>query len=147
MADLFTAKERAAWGGFIVTQSRVFRKIEEDLNTRFGLSHPEFEVLLRLSFAPEGRARIQELADRSLLSPSGTSRLVDRLVRAGHVERRGAEEDGRGAYAVLTEGGRAHFRAAAEAHVVLVREVFLSRFSPDELDQLAGFWSRLAEPK
>lgn len=144
MPDLFNARERAAWGGFVVAQSRMFRAIEDDLRRRFGITHPEFEVLLRLTFAPDGRARIQELAAASLLSRSGTSRAVDRLVRAGYLERQDAEEDGRGAYAALTKLGRQHFFAAAEAHVALVRREFLSKFTEAELDQLGAFWARLA---
>lgn len=148
MSELFTELERAAWGGFIVTQSRLFQHIEEDLRRRFHITHAEFEVLLRLSFAEGGRARLQDLAARSLLTQSGTSRAVDRLARAGHVARRGAAEDRRGAYAVLTASGRRHFQAAAREHVALVRREFLSRFRPEELEQLAGFWRRLdAAPK
>lgn len=146
MSELFTKLERAAWGGFITTQSRLFGRIEDDLRKRFGITHAEFEVLLRLSFAPDGRARIQDLASRSLLSRSGTSRAVERLERAGHVLREGAEEDGRGAYAVLTEAGRAHFGKAAREHVALVRTEFLSRFSEEELTQMAAFWQKVAAP-
>jgi DNA-binding MarR family transcriptional regulator len=143
MAEYFNARERAAWGGFIATQSRLFQKIEDDLRDNFGLSHAEFEVLLRLALAPARRARIQDLAAKSLLSRSGTSRLVDRLVRAKLVERQGAEEDGRGAYAVLTDAGHAHFEAAATAHTALVRAEFLSKFTDAELDTFAGLWARL----
>lgn len=143
MPVLFDELERAAWGGFIVAQSRLFQRIEDDLRKRFHVTHAEFEVLLRLTFARDGRARLQELADQSLLTRSGTSRAVERLARAGHVERHGAEEDGRGAYAVLTPTGRAHFLGAAKAHVALVRREFLSHFTRRELRQLAGFWARL----
>lgn len=144
MSELFTELERAAWGGFIVAQSRLFQRIEDDLRRRFGITHAEFEVLLRLNFSPDGRARIQDLAARSLLSRSGTSRAVDRLARAGHVAREGAEEDGRGAYAVLTASGREHFARAAREHVALVRREYLSHFSEAELATLAGFWRRIA---
>lgn len=145
MKSSFTELERAAWGGFIVTQSRLFGLIEEDLRRRFGITHAEFEVLLRLTFAEGGRARIQDLAARSLLSRSGTSRAVERLARAGHLERQGAEEDGRGAYAVLTRQGRRHFLAAAREHVQLVRREFLSRLSGEAQAMLADLWRRLAE--
>lgn len=143
MPELFNARERAAWGGFVVAQSRMFRRIEDDLRRRFGITHPEFEVLLRLALAPGGRLRLQDLASASLLSRSGTSRAADRLARAGYLERQDAEEDGRGAYAVLTKAGLAHFYQAAEAHVALVRAEFLSKFDDTELTQLADFWSRL----
>ncbi len=144
MSKLFTKLERAAWGGFIATQSRLFQQIEDDLRRRYRLTHAEFEVLLRLAKASDGRARIQDLADKSLLTRSGTSRAVDRLALAGHVVRHDAEEDGRGAYAVLTPSGRARFLEAAEAHVALVRRAYLSHFSEAELEQLATFWERLA---
>ncbi|MFO0600972.1 MAG: MarR family transcriptional regulator [Myxococcaceae bacterium] len=143
MPVLFDELERAAWGGFIVTQSKVFAAIELDLRKRFGVTHTEFEVLLRLSFAPGGKKRILELAEQSLLSRSGTSRAVERLVRAGHVEREGASEDGRGAYAVLTARGREHFMKAAAEHVALVRREFLGHFTRSELKTLAAAWDRV----
>lgn len=145
MSDLFNRLEIAAWAGFISTQSRLFQRIEDDLRRRFHITHAEFEALLRLSYSKGGRMRIQDLAARSLLSRSGTSRAVERLSRAGYVDREGAEEDGRGAYAVLTARGRAHFTEAAKAHVVLVRREFLSRFTEAELRTLADFWTRLRE--
>lgn len=144
MSELFTRLEREAWGGFVTTQSRLFQRIEDDLRRRFGITHAEFEVLLRLNLAPDGRARIQDLAGKSLLSRSGTSRAVDRLARAGHVERVDAEEDGRGAYAVLTKHGREHFMSAAREHVALVRREFLSHFTAAELEVLAGYFRRVA---
>lgn len=147
MADLFTRLEIDAWGGFVSTQSRLFQRIEDDLRRRFHITHAEFEALLRLTFAPDGRMRIQDLAARSLLSRSGMSRAIERLSRAGYVAREGAEEDGRGAYAVLTARGRSHFGEAARAHVTLVRREFLSRFTEAELRTLAGFWARLREPE
>src|SRR5262245_20037548 len=128
MSELFTKLEVAAWGGLVRTQGRLFQRIEDDLRRRFGITHAEFEVLLRLWLAPGSRARIQELARASLLTRSGTSRVVERLARAGYVERAGAEEDGRGAYAVLTKAGREHFLVAAQQHVALVRREFLSKF-------------------
>ncbi|MBX7196475.1 MAG: MarR family winged helix-turn-helix transcriptional regulator [Sandaracinaceae bacterium] len=144
MSTLFTKLERAAWGGFIATQSRLFQHIEDDLRRRFRITHAEFEVLLRLFLSNDGRARIQDLAARSLLSRSGTSRAVERLARAGHVVRHDAEEDGRGAYAVLTPSGRERFLEAAEAHVTLVRREYLSHFSQSELEQMVSFWERLS---
>ena len=143
MKGLFTKIESAAWGGLVSTHARLFRRIEDDLRRRSGITHAEFEVLLRLVRAPGSRARIQDLAAGSLLTRSGTSRLVDRLVSAGFVERAGAEEDGRGAYAVLTQEGREHFLDAARHHVALVRKTFLGHFSREELEQMATFWARI----
>lgn len=143
MSDFFTADERAAWGGFIAAQSRIFGAIEDDLRRHFHITHAEFEVLLRLYLAGEGRKRIQDLAAQSLLSRSGTSRAVDRLLRAGLVQREEAAEDRRGAYAILTDAGRELFGRAARAHVALVRRAFLDKLSDDDRAQLAKIWQKV----
>lgn len=119
--------------------------LEENLRRSSGLSHAEYEVLLRLASAHDGRLRIQALAAESVLTHSGTSRLVDRLEGAGLVKRVGAEDDRRGAYAVITENGRSHFVDTATQHTAFVRQLFLSNFSPDELKVMGSFWERLEE--
>lgn len=143
MKEPFTKLERNAWGGFVRVQGVMFRWIEEDLRRYSGLTHAEFEVLLRLWRRSDKRARIQDLADASLLTRSGTSRLVTRLQQAGFVAREEAAEDGRGAYAILTPSGDARFQEAADRHIALVRREFLERFSEEELSMMAAFWARI----
>jgi DNA-binding MarR family transcriptional regulator len=141
----FDELEQAAWGGLIGMYGRLMRRIDADLQEHSRLTHVEFEALLRLSWAEGNRLRIQDLAARSVLTRSGISRVVERLERAGWVTRVGADEDRRGAYAVLTKGGLNHFRAALKAHVAFVRQHFLSLFSERELEQMAEFWQRVEE--
>lgn len=145
MTTVLNKLDIAAWAGFVVTQGKVFRAIEDDLRQKAGITHAEYEVLLRLSSSKENRERIQTLAAQSMLSRSGTSRAVDRLVRAGYVVRVGAEEDGRGAYAVLTDAGKAHYEQARADHLKLVKALFIDRFSVDERRLLAGFWERFRD--
>jgi len=87
--------------------------------------------------------RMRDLADAVVLSRSGLTRLVDRLQREGLIEREQCASDARGAYAVLTETGRGRLREAQPLHRESVRRRFLSRFSDDELRELAVFWERL----
>ena len=141
----FTSAEAAAWGGFLSAHGRLSKRLEENLHRTSGLSHAQYEVLLRLFREDDGRLRIQTLAAKSVLTHSGTSRLIDRLEGAGLVARADAEEDGRGAYAVLTENGREHFIQAARQHTAFVRELFLSHFSRDELEMMGSFWTRLED--
>jgi len=145
MADHFSKLERDAWGGFLGTYSYINRLIEADLQEHSRITHVEFEVLLRLTWEPTHRLRIQDLAAQSILTRSGISRVVERLEKAGLVVREEAAEDRRGAYAALTEAGIERFRAAIEAHVPFVRAHFLARFSAQELEQMAGFWKRFRE--
>src|SRR3712207_1908419 len=100
---------------------RLLRQIDADLQEDTRITHAEFAVLLRLSWAEGRRRRIQELAAQSLLTRSGISRVVERLERAGLVERIGAEEDRRGAYAVLTDAGLERLQRARAHHVAFVR--------------------------
>jgi DNA-binding MarR family transcriptional regulator len=144
MDDPFTLIEHAAWGGLLGTFGRMSTLIDADLRERFGLSHVEFEVLLRLATSRAGRMRIQDLAARSILTRSGMSRAVDRLERSGYLTRERASEDRRGAYASLTGDGRRRFERVAAEHAAFVREHFLSLFDERELAQMAGFWERVS---
>lgn len=144
MDNPFTPTEHAAWGGLLGTFGTISALIDVDLGERFGLSHVEFEVLLRLATSRAGRLRIQDLAARSILTRSGMSRAVERLERAGYLTREQASEDRRGAYASLTDDGRRRFERVAAEHVAFVREHFLSLFSEKELAQMGGFWDRVS---
>lgn len=143
MNDPFTPLEGAAWGGLLDVHGRLMRVIEADLQERVRISHPEFEVLLRLSWADGRRMRIQDLAAQSVLTRSGVSRLVERLERVALVARESALEDRRGAYAVLTKRGAATLDEALVGHAQLVRSAFLGRFTRAELATMGTFWRRL----
>lgn len=140
MSELFSKQERAAWGGFLSIHGKMNREIDEDLRKNHGITHVEFEVLLRLHCAAEHRMRIQDLSAQSLLSTSGTSRLVNRLEKSGWLTRVTAEEDRRGAYAVLTEEGCDRFKALIPAHIRFVKRRFLNAFSKEDLTEMARLW-------
>ncbi len=145
MNPKFTKTEGAAWGKLLDVHSVMMRWLEDMLQTQYQISHGEFEVLLRLSWADGNRRRIRELAETSVLTHSGMSRLVERLVKAGLVRREAAPEDGRGAYAVLTPVGQERLTAAEASNIKLVKERFLSRYNEEELAQMASFWKRFLE--
>ena len=97
------AVEQKAWRSFLVAHARVARRLEADLLARSHMPLAEFDVLMQLSLAEGQRLRMNELADRVLLSRAGITRLIDRLVADGLVARVRCASDARGAYAVLTE--------------------------------------------
>jgi DNA-binding MarR family transcriptional regulator len=139
----FSGLEGAAWGGLLGVHGRLMRLIERDLVERCGISHPEFEILLRLSWVDGGRARIQDMAAESVLTRSGTSRAIERLERLGLLRRETAPEDRRGNYAILTQTGVQRLEQALAGHIPLVRTQFLDQFTTGELEMLAGFWQRV----
>jgi DNA-binding MarR family transcriptional regulator len=142
-ADRFSALEGDAWGGLLGVHGRLMRLLERDLEERCGISHPEFEILLRLDWAEGHRARQQDLAAASVLTRSGASRAVERLERLGLVQRETAPEDHRGNYVVLMPAGSELLGRALDGHVPLVRATFLRCFSDDELRGLAASWRRV----
>jgi DNA-binding MarR family transcriptional regulator len=146
MENDFTKLEKGAWGGLLGLHGRMMRAIEADLQSRCHISHVEFEILLRLSWAENRRLRIQDIAAQSVLTRSGISRLIERLEGAGLLRREQAAEDKRGAYAILTDAGMGRFHEALGGHIALVRREFLQNYSDDELALIAGFWRRQSFP-
>src|SRR5436309_7378642 len=96
-----------AWRALIGATTGLLATLDNELQAAHGLSLGDYEVLVHLSEAPHRALRMSDLALRLHLSPSGITRRVDGLVRAGLVERRRCPTDGRGSNAVLTDEGMA----------------------------------------
>jgi len=141
----FNDLEMGAWAGFLRTHATLVRELDDELTRAHDLPLSSYDVLVQLSAAPGGEMRMSQLADAVLLSRSGLSRLVARLVDQGLVERRECASDGRGANACLTDLGRARLEEARETHRAGVRERFLSRLSDGQQRQLAAAWRRLLD--
>src|SRR5438105_5022694 len=92
----------ASWLALLQAHSVVVEAVEREMQRDVGLPLAWFDVLIQLANAPDGRLRMQDLARSVLLSKSGLTRLVDRLVDAGLVGRAACEGDRRVTYAVLT---------------------------------------------
>jgi DNA-binding MarR family transcriptional regulator len=137
------AEELAAWRGFLRVQSSLFRRLDAELTAIHHLPLRSYEVLLLLEGAPERRLRMTDLSRSALLSPSGLTRLVDRLEREGLVGRERCAEDGRGYFAALTHEGERRLREARATHLAGVRRVFLDRLGDDDLRRLSVYWELL----
>lgn len=132
-----------AWIRLVRGHAATTRALSAELVAEHGLTINDYECLLHLSRADEGRMRRVDLAERLILTPSGVTRLLDGLERAGLVERAACASDRRVTYAVLTAAGREKLQAASETHVADVRGFFEDRFNESELDQLAELLARL----
>jgi len=100
----------AAWRAVLGAQARVVRRVERALSEAELPPLAWYDVLWALYEADGRRLRIRELADAVVLSPTGMSRLVDRIEAAGCLRREAVPDDRRGAYAVLTAKGTALLR-------------------------------------
>jgi DNA-binding MarR family transcriptional regulator len=140
---LLDAEELGAWRGLLRTHSALTKALDAQLVREHGLPLSSYEVLLFLADSPQGQMRMSELADRVLLSRSGLTRLVDRMERDGLIRRERCEDDARGWFAAITPRGRELFARARQTHLDGVRELFLSRFTRDELRRLGALWESL----
>jgi DNA-binding MarR family transcriptional regulator len=138
-----TAAELGAWRGMLRVHTALVKALDAELTAAHDLPLSSYEVLITLDSAPNRKRRMAELADSTLLSRSGMTRLVDRLEDKGLLERDTCTDDGRGCFAVLTEKGAALLLDARPTHLDGVRERFLAHFSEDELVVLGDLWERV----
>jgi DNA-binding MarR family transcriptional regulator len=132
-----------AWVRLLRAHAAITRELSARLEAEHGLTLSDFDVLVQLYHAPEHSLRRVDIARAVLLTASGITRLLDGLERAGWVEKRACESDARVSYAVLTAAGLKRFEAARRSHLADVEELFGSRFSTDEREQLAELLGRL----
>ena len=134
---------KGPWINFLRAHAAVTRELSARLEAAHGLTLSDFDVLVQLYYAPERALRRVDIARAVLLTASGITRLLDGLERAGWVEKRACETDARVSYAVLTETGLQKFEAARRSHNEDVEELFGSRFTDEEREQLAELLGRL----
>jgi DNA-binding MarR family transcriptional regulator len=125
-------EEQRVWRSFLTATRLFFEQIERQLQQDAGLPHAYFEILVRLSEAPDRTLRMSQLASTSLSSRSRISHAVARLEESGWVRRRPCVDDRRGALAQLTDEGLAYLRAAAPGHVETVRAYFFDALTPEQ---------------
>lgn len=119
------------------------RELDADLIHQHGMTVRDYEVLLYLAQAENRKLPMSALSERTMLTRSGITRLVDGLVGQGLIERVSCDSDARVSYARLTNTGYTKLRDAGCTHVAGIERLFLAHFSADELEQLAALLSRL----
>ncbi|HYY45543.1 MAG TPA: MarR family transcriptional regulator [Candidatus Angelobacter sp.] len=138
MARQLKPTELRAWRAFLDAQATVLRRLEADLVAADGMTLAEFDVLIQLRLAPDRRLRMTDLSERVRLSPSGITRLVDRLTKTGLVKRGRCASDRRGTWAILTAAGRERIDRVTPIHLRGVRDYFAQRMSPAQMINLAA---------
>ena len=121
-----------AWTSLLRAHATLMRRLDTDLERETGLALADFDVLAQLAQA-NGELRMTELADRALISRSGMSRRVDRLVDEGLVRRDRAGTDGRGVVVALTEAGIARLADTAPVHARGISKLFVAQLDDQEL--------------
>jgi DNA-binding MarR family transcriptional regulator len=121
-----------AWRSLLRAHATLMRQLETDLERETGLALADFDVLAQLAVAG-GELRMTELAAQALISRSGMTRRVTRLVDKGLVRRANADADARGVVVGLTDAGVARLTETAPVHVRRVSELFVAQLDDQEL--------------
>jgi DNA-binding MarR family transcriptional regulator len=130
-------REMAAWHALIRSHARVVRRLEAELESERGLTLQAYEVLAHLSESPHRQARMSDLAALVVLSPSGLTRLIDKLAGEGLVERTRCGSDARVVYATLTDKGFERLQQAYPVHLRGVRQHLIDHLSPAQMRAIA----------
>jgi DNA-binding MarR family transcriptional regulator len=132
-----------AWRSYLQSHATIVRLLDAELISEHGITTRDYEVLLYLAQAPDRKLPMSALAESTMLTRSGITRLVDGLVAGGFIERVSCPSDARVSYAQLTEVGLEKLRDAGCTHVGSIRRLFLEHFDVSETGQLATLLGRL----
>jgi DNA-binding MarR family transcriptional regulator len=131
-----------AWSALLRAHATLLRRLETDLESKTGLALADYDVLAQLAGAG-GSLRMTELADRALISRSGMTRRVARLVYEGLVRRAHADADARGVVVLLTDSGLDRLTVAAPVHLRGVSDLFGANLDDQELTVLESALARV----
>jgi DNA-binding MarR family transcriptional regulator len=136
MGKSLEASKGATWALFLTAHAVLLEQIEVRLADAGLPSLAWYDVLWALERAGSRRLRMRELADMSVISRSNLTRLVDRLEAAGLVARERAEEDRRGAFAVITAEGRTMRKKMWPVYAAAIKELFEDHITEREAAQM-----------
>ena len=132
-----------AWRSYLQSHASIVRVLDAELAAEHGMTTRDYEVLLYLAQADGRHLPMSALAERTMLTRSGITRLVDGLVQGGLIERVACPNDARVSYAQLTDVGYEKLRDAGCSHVASIQRLFLEHFTARETELLAELLSRL----
>ena len=138
-------EEQRTWRAYLSSSRLLMDQLDRELQRQAGMPHAYYELLVRLSEAPDRRLRMSDLARSAGSSRSRLSHAVARLEEAGWVTRESDAQDKRGAWAVLTAAGFQALVAAAPGHVEGVRQHLFDQLDPAQLDQLRAISTALLD--
>src|SRR3954452_1845688 len=128
----------SAWGALLQVHAAVVPMLDKQLVAEVGMPLRFYDVLLELAVAPDRKLRMSDLADRVVLSRTRVSRLVDEMAAAGLLVREQNPDDGRSAYAALTELGHRRYRQVAPAYLAGIEDEFARGLTDRELKALTA---------
>jgi DNA-binding MarR family transcriptional regulator len=133
-----------AWASDLIRlEIALWDRVDTRLQASHGLPLAFFEPLLLISRAPAGSMRVGDLARALRITVGGTSKLVDRIERAGLIAREPDPDDRRASRVALTTAGKRKLTAAVKTYEAEVGSILGGVLSPREQDQMSDYVSRV----
>jgi DNA-binding MarR family transcriptional regulator len=139
-----TDDEQQAWRATVNLSQLLLHQLDRDLNAH-GLNNRDYEILVKLSEAPDHQLRMTDLADATTQSRSRLSHQISRMENRGLVRRDDCQGDKRGTFAVLTEEGMDTIERVAPYHVETVRRHFIDRLSSRQLAEIQSCFEPIVD--
>jgi DNA-binding MarR family transcriptional regulator len=137
-------EQQKNWRAWLSASQLLNDRLSRELQETHGLTIADYEILVRLSEAHDRRLRMSDLAEQTLSSRSRLSHQIDRMEKAGLVDREVCENDRRGSFAVLTEPGWVALVDAAPDHVASVRAHLVDQLSDEDFAALGAACQQVA---
>ncbi len=134
------------FGRLVEAHAKLTHLLNEELEAAVGLPLLWYGVLLHVGRSPEGYRPMSELVNATAFTSGGVTRLVDRMERAGYVERRPCPTDRRVQYVGLTDRGRAMLERATEVHLRGIQEHVMDVLEAEEVAELDATLAKLVAP-
>lgn len=145
MVKWLDAQQQRNWRSFLSVAILLPEQFSKDLQEKHDLTLSDYEILVRLSEAPDHCLRMSELADRVMSSRSRLTHQIDRMISAGLVTKTVCENDKRGYNAILTKVGYEKLVAAAPDHVESVRNHLVDVLSTEDFAKLGEISRKVFE--
>jgi DNA-binding MarR family transcriptional regulator len=139
-------REERAWRGLLAMHAQLGAELARRLAAESPLSYQDYEVLVVLTDRPDSRLRVFELAEVLGWEKSRASHHLARMSGRGLIKKVPCPTDGRGSFVAATTKGRRQIEAAAPGHVAAVRELFVERLTPAQLDAIANAAENVLAP-
>lgn len=142
MSAVESGRWMPAWLALVRTHARLWDQVETQMRRASGLTMARYDVLMQLQ-AAGGRLGLSDLAAAVLLSPSGLSKLLDRMEASGLIERLPDPDDARSTFAAITDRGRALVKKAREDHHAFLQSTFGDVLNSRDLADLTRIMRRI----
>jgi len=133
-----------AYFNLLKTGSWIEEQVKEALRP-FNLTHAQLNALYILMENDPDTVYVHEIKDRILVSNPDVTRLLDRLVKKGYVERETCPENRRKVNISLTESGRDLFLKAQLSLRDELGDFFEAKISEDEAKELRRILHKIRE--